>query len=282
MSSEFGEKLARAIADRENDINVFVWKGQKEVDTTGKFKQSEIRLVTATDEQLKQFHSHCKTMLFNEDRRKPGRITLLNEIADQRNRCGVELFYRDSRSKNATSFAIVDGLKSTIANTQLNQYEVESLKLGDIITISSDFSSLPVQLVIDGGLDKLGKFDRSHITLSFIARQGIWLSDEEKRELSQLPKPAKERIQIIKDSLKIPSNILLSFNPVTGLSIKEMKSILSLKSKRYSEMSTEQLTTLRYKLLFALEDQVNIHIAQWNERMRQIELVAKARGLKLS
>src|SRR5690606_1788562 len=139
----------------------------------------EIPLSSATPEELKQFHKHSKTMLFNTDKRNPGRVTLLKEISDQRNRCGVELFYRDAKNKGTTAFAIVDALRSAINKAQLNQLEIEELQLGDLMTISSDFAALPAQLVIDGGLDKLGKFDRSHITLTFIIKQGIWLSDEE-------------------------------------------------------------------------------------------------------
>lgn len=281
--SEFGEKLAKAFIDRDNNINNFVWKGAKELDKNGKFVQKEIPLSSATPEELKQFHKHSKTMLFNTDKRNLGRVTLLKEISDQRNRCGVELFYRDAKAKGTTAFAIVDALRSAINTAQLNQLEIEELQLGDLMTISSDFAALPAQLVIDGGLDKLGKFDRSHITLTFIIKQGIWLSDEEKKDFDQLTdKSAKEKISIIKDTLKIPVTVNLTFNPVTGLTIKEMRSILALRSRKYSEMSTEQLTTLRYKLLFALEDQVNLHISQWNERIRQIELVADSRDIKLN
>ena len=82
--SEFGEKLAKAFIDRDNNINNFVWKGAKELDKNGKFVQKEIPLSSATPEELKQFHKHSKTMLFNTDKRNPGRVTLLKEISDQR------------------------------------------------------------------------------------------------------------------------------------------------------------------------------------------------------
>ena len=57
--------------------------------------------------------------------------------------------------------------------------------------------------------------------------------------------------------------------------------MVNLKPKKYSDLTTDQLTVLRNKVLFRLEDEVQFHIEQWQERMRQIELVANERGITL-
>ena len=57
--------------------------------------------------------------------------------------------------------------------------------------------------------------------------------------------------------------------------------MINLKPKKYSALTTDQLVTLRNKVLFKLENEVKFHISQWEERIRQIELVAQTRGISL-
>lgn len=283
MNTEFGDKLFAAIEESRNNVNNFVWKGQKVKDESGNFAQEEIRLVDASESDLKRFHAHCKTMLFNTDKKYPGRVNLLKEILDQRNRCGVELFYREADARRTTRFAIVDALKGAIAKAQPSPVELESLTIGDLMTVGSDYQNLPVQLIIDGGLDKLGRFDRTHITLTFIMKQGLWFTPQERKEFADLFVKSDKKVDKatpIKAQLGLPKDIKLHFNP-SGLTYTELKSMLSLKNKKYSELNTEQIRTLRYKMLFALEDEVNFHISQWNVRIYQIEEVAKLKGISL-
>jgi hypothetical protein len=57
--------------------------------------------------------------------------------------------------------------------------------------------------------------------------------------------------------------------------------MLTLKNKKYSDLTTEQLVTLRNKVLYRYDSVVRQHIYQWNEKIRQIELVAKEKGFVL-
>ena len=57
--------------------------------------------------------------------------------------------------------------------------------------------------------------------------------------------------------------------------------MVNLKPKKYSELTAYQLIVLRNKVLFKLENEVMFHIEQWEERIRQIELVAKERDIVL-
>ena len=55
-----------------------------------------------------------------------------------------------------------------------------------------------------------------------------------------------------------------------------MRAMLNLKpNKKYMDLTTDQLQTLRNKLLFNLEDSVYKHISSWETRMEQIEKVAE-------
>lgn len=279
--SDFRDSLVTALGNSNNDISKYVWKGQKKINSKGDYDQDSIRLIDATDDQLRQFYQFCKTMLFNSDPKFPGRITLLNIINDQRNRCGVELFYRKTREeKGHSSFSVVEAIQRSLETNEISNEEIVSLTLGNLVHTTSEFENLPLDLVIDGGLSKLGKFDRKHMTLTFIVKQGIWFSEEEQKEYAEY-KTGPDKLKAVKTKLRIPADLNLNFNAVTGLTVKEMKSILLLRSKRYSDLTIEQLSVLRYKLLFVLEDQVNEHIAQWNTRINQLKQVANARSIEL-
>ena len=66
------DKLIEAFNVKNNSIESFVWKGEKK-HVNKKIIQDEIKLVDASPEQLQSFYNHCKTMLYNKDRKNPGR-----------------------------------------------------------------------------------------------------------------------------------------------------------------------------------------------------------------
>lgn len=284
-TTEFGQKLLDELEKKsefeKNDVKNFVWKGEK-VKSDGKIIQKEYRLMDVEPAELVKFYQHCQTMLFNNDKKNPGRITVLKIIADQRDRCGVELFYRESLEKTGASrYSIVESLKTKVSSMGLNSEQYDNLRLGDLMTVSSDYASLPYKLIIEGGIKHLGKFDRKHITLTFITKQGIWFSPEEKEEYDAISTEARPKIEAVKKYLKLPEQCNIRFDSQTGLKVKEIKAILSLKVKKYDEMTSDQLHILRYKLLFALEDSVNQHITQWNNRVSQIKKIAELRNIEL-
>jgi plasmid maintenance system antidote protein VapI len=46
-------------------------------------------------------------------------------------------------------------------------------------------------------------------------------------------------------------------------------------------MTTEQLVTLRNKVLLRLSKEVDTHIFNWKRLQKQLELVAKSKGINL-
>lgn len=91
----------------------------------------------------------------------------------------------------------------------------------------------------------------------------------------------RNRLELIKERLGLKQDVRLTVKP-SGLNMAELRAMLNLKPKKYSEMTTDQLVTLRNKVLFKLENEVQHHIDQWEERKSQIEKVAESKGVKLS
>ena len=85
---------------------------------------------------------------------------------------------------------------------------------------------------------------------------------------------------IIKERLNIKNTVRLTVKP-TGLNFNELRAMVNLRPKKYSELTTDQLMVLRNKVLFRLENEVLFQIDQWEERIRQLKLVAENRGITL-
>lgn len=278
-----------AIEAKNNDTKSFVWKLARKADGT----QEEIRLLDASEEQLNTFYKHCKSMLYSEDKLNPGRYVLLKIIEEQRKKCNVELFLRKLESGSICSdnkpyprHLYIQDIRSYM-NTHKEDFPSNELKDISISSISGglprEFGRISIDEVLNGCLDQLGYFDNKHITFSFILNMGVYLTPEEMKEFDVKDKDGNTRskLEVIKERLGIKPSVRLTVKP-TGLNYSELRAMVNLKSKKYSDLTTDQLTVLRNKVLFRLENEVLFHIEQWEERMRQIELVAKERGIVLN
>ena len=282
------EKLMEAIEAKNNDIKLFVWKLARKADGT----QEEIRLVDATPEQLSKFYKHCQSMLYSNDKLNPGRYVLLDIIEEQRRKCNVEIFLRKLESgaicADGQPFprhlyiqdlrAYMNAHKSEFPSNELKNISIASCTGG----LPREFERISIEEVLDGGLDQLGYFDNKHITFSFILNMGVYLTPAEMKEFDEKDKDGNTRskLEVIKERLNIKSTVRLTVKP-TGLNYSELRAMITLKPKKYSELTTDQLMVLRNKVLFRLENEVLFHIDQWEERMRQLRLVAESRGITL-
>lgn len=281
------EKLTEAINAKNNDVKSFVWKLARKADGT----QEEIRLVDATPEQLQQFLNHCNSMLYSTDRLNPGRYVLLDIIREQRDKCNVELYLRKLKEgafTNGESYprhlycqdilSCINKNKEHFPQNKLKEISITSITGG----VPSEFSRISIDSVINGCLDTLGIFDNKHITFSFILNLGIYLTPEEMKEFNEKDKDGNPRskLEIIKERLNIKPSVRLIVKP-TGLNYTELRAMLNLRSNKYSKLTTDQLIVLRNKVLFRLEQEVNSHIEQWEDRIRQIKLTAQSRGITL-
>lgn len=276
------EKLNEALKNKENDVNGFVWKGKKSFKGQHVIQESK-KLVDCNEEELKKFYDYCNVMLYNKNKFKPGRYILLEITKEQREKCNAELFVRWlERENNISRYSFMSTLREFLNNNPKVYVNDELINTADapISTIvnntPSEFSQVKVSLVLSACLDSLGFFDRHHITTTFLLKQGVYLTPEDNKARGKnLPK-----IEYIKEYLDLypEAKIVIDHR---GLSLSEMKSMISLRSKKYGELTTNQLTLLRNRILFALESDINYHIGQWEERQAQIRKVANMKGYSL-
>ena len=171
------ERLEEAIASKNSDIKNFVWKGKKQ-EVDGTIIQEEVKLVNATDEQLNSFYQHCKSMLYNQDKQNPGRYVLIEMIKDQIEKCNCELFLRWLQDKGKPRFNFLSDIRNVLDNNK--ELDPKTTPISVIVGGCPDeFKQIPISLVMDGCLDRLGKFNKQHITLTFILKQGLWFSPQE-------------------------------------------------------------------------------------------------------
>ena len=288
--NQLGTKLAAALETKSNDLNSYVWKGPK---AEGTRMQSEIKLMDATPEQLQTFYDHCMSMLYSTDKQNPGRLVLLDIIKDQRERCNTELFLRFLENAYLVSdrpkiqrFTYMNSIRTYMENNrdlfpkdQLDKILITSVTKG----VPDDFNSLTIDYVLDGCLDQLGSLNKKHLTLTFLLKLGLWFTQQEKREFNEESKlTGKSTMDIVKERCGLKPMTSIHTTPKGLLNFKEFRSMITLRNKKYSEMTTDQLLTLRNKVLFALEDEVDFHASQWIERKNAILRVADARGINLS
>ena len=277
-------RMKEAIEKKSTDINSFVWKGVKMLDNDGKFKQSEKRLIDMAGSDLGDCYDHCKRMLFNKDIQNPGRYLVLEVISDQKDRCGAELFLRFIDQEHGMSRFTLMGTITTFLNANKVVFKEVKPTIKDMFGgIPSEYEKLPLSLIMDGCLDRLGAFNKKHITRTFILKQGIWLTPTESKELlaNDSQEFPRDRLEVIREGLNIKEVEKLYINS-RGINYTQMRGMLNLKvNKKYIDLTTIQLETLRYRILFNLEETVKDHIVAWEKRMEEIEMVATHKNIKL-
>ena len=148
--------------------------------------------------------------------------------------------------------------------------------------IPNEFEHLSLDLIVVGCLDLLGAFNKKHITRTFILKQGIWLTPSEAKDLIMPEKSnIKDRLEIIRDHLNLKEVERLYINS-RGINYTQMRAMLTLKpNKKYTDLTSNQLETLRNRILFNLEEVVKNHIHSWERRMEEIEMVAEHNKIKI-
>lgn len=275
-----GDKLREALNDKANDVNSYVWKGPK---VNG--VQEEIKLVDADYDQLKRFYNHCEQMLYNSDTKNPGRLTLLDIVSDQIQRCRAELLIRWLRAeKQYTNTRCLEDLRITIKNNKeiLTNETIKVYPIGNILNgIPVEFREVPVSLVMDACLDSLGLFDNSHLTLNFIVRMGLWFTQQEMQKDLYRKDPvtgkAVNRLLVVSKELRLNPSISLKICD-TGLSYAEFRSMCRLKRDKYANLTSDQLRLLSSKVLYRFQNQCESQAKQWKDKMEEIKKVAELKG----
>lgn len=287
------DKYVAALEAKSNDINSFIWKGPKE-NIDGQKIQREIRLVDATDDQLKGFFDHCISMLYSNDSVNPGRFVLIERIQEDREKCNTELYLRylentylsdPSRARYLRFQYLQDMRKWLSRNTaEIPQSSYYDTPISAIIdNVPDEFARLSIGMVMDGCLDNLGRNLKKPITLNFILSLGVWFDADEIKDLSEkdpVTGKMKNRLDVVRERLQLKNNVSLKIDP-NGLNYNELRAMLKLRSCRFSDLTTDQLLVLRNKVLFRLEDSCAENAEIWIEKIKEILKTAEARNLDL-
>ena len=295
MNNTLGDALQKALDAKKNDYSNFVWKGEKRKEGD-KYVQEVERIEDMSPERLKECWKHCEKMLNNDDPKHLGRYNVLKEVIEDIEKCNVELFLRYLENKylirehyNPTPrFKMMIAIKEFIDNSNreaeprgitLDWKTIPVTHLSDGV-FPAEFQDISIHNALEGCIDQLGAFNKQHLTMTFITKMGLWFTKQEENELKA--NSNADRLKVAKDRLHLPSKLILRFSE-KGLSFHEMRAILTLpKKQKYSDMTTEQLTTLRNKVLLRLSREIDGHIFSWKRLQRQIELVAKSKGINLN
>lgn len=278
-----GDKLQQALSDKANNVNTFIWKGPK---ING--VQEEIKLIDSDYEQLKKYYKHCEQMLYNTDVKNPGRLTLLNNVNDQIQRCRAELLIRWLRAeKQYTTTNCLEDLRAIVNNNKeiLTQEAIKTYPINNIINgLPIEFERVPVSLVMDACLDSLGLFDNSHLTLNFIVKMGLWFTQMEMQKdlYRKDPETGKtiNRLEVVSKELRLDPNIKLKICD-TGLSFAEFRSMYKLRRDKYANLTTDQLKLLSNKILYRFQNQCEKQAKQWKDKMNEIEKIADMKNWDL-
>lgn len=272
MRTEFGEKLQNAI----DSIESLTWK-----DKNG----NDVKLITASEEDIQKWYKHCYEMLYNVSPWYPGKYVVRENIHKTWDSCNTELFVRyllyECNTDIKTKRDILDYInhQRTIHEEDILNESISVLFNG----LDPIFERVTVNRLMDACFDKLEVLNKKMITDKFILAQGIWLTDEEKIELTEVAKGGRirNRMEVIKERLCLNPDIKLRISP-TGLSFAEFRSLVQLSSlPKISSLSTTALKTLRDKILLLLDNDLNYHINKWNTLMSNIQRVATARNIAL-
>lgn len=295
MNNTLGDALQKALDAKKNDYSNFVWKGEKRKEGD-KYVQEVEHIENMSPERLKECWEHCEKMLRNDDPKHLGRYNVLEEVTEEIEKCNVELFLRYLENKylvrehyNPTPrFKMMVAIREFIKNSD-QEAEARGISL-DWKTLSithlsdgefpAEFQDISISDALEGCIDQLGAFNKQHLTMTFITKMGLWFTKQEENELKA--NSNTDRLKLAKERLHLPSKLVLRFSE-KGLSFHEMRAMLTLpKKQKYSDMTTEQLTTLRNKVLLRLSREIDGHIFSWKRLQRQIELVAKSKGINLN
>lgn len=138
---------------------------------------------------------------------------------------------------------------------------------------------------MDACFDKLDVLNKKMISDKFIWSQGIWLTEEEKAELTEIMPDGKirNRMEVIKERLAgyVNADVKLRITP-TGLTFAEFRSLVQLPPlPKISSLSTVALKTLRDKILLLLDNDLDYHINKWTTLINNIERVAEFKNYQL-
>jgi len=273
--SDLADKLTKAINKRENTIDNWTW-----ITKSGE----SIRLLDMPLEDLQKAYNHTQDMLYRKSNYKFGKLEVKKNIQKLYTSCNSELFRRylqhdltiDLFKTNKDIIDFINKFKED--NHVTSQDNVTAM----FTNVPKEFESLTIGDLINACLDLCEPINRKLISDEFIMSLGIWLTEDEKKDLTEFDENNNLRpwIQVMKERLFIDGGY---FRVVpTGLSYAELRALLNLSTRtKVSGVATSTLLLLRDKILLLLDNDLEYHIRKWTTLKDQIEHVAEYKGWKL-
>ena len=273
--SDLADKLTQAIEKRTNNINNWVW-----LDKNGE----SVRLLDMNIEELQKAYNHCLDMLYRKSNYKFGKLEVRRNIHKMHTSCNAELLHRyiqhdlniDVFKTNKDILDFINRFKES--NGALNEDPITNMFSG----LPKDFETLTIGDLLTACLDTCEPINRKIISNEFIMSLGIWLTEDEKRDLTEYDEKGKLRpwIEVMKERLFIDGGYFKVIP--TGLSYNELRMLLKLDlHTKVSMIPSATLMLLRDKILLLLDNDLEYHIRKWTNLKEQIENVANYKGWEL-
>lgn len=274
MNTEFGVKLQTAIDARNNDINNLVWKDNK---------NNEVRLMDMTHTELRRCYKHCNEMLHNNSAFSPGKYVIKTNIQKCWNNCNTELFVRYLFHELDTPIKTTKTLLEYINSMKNEEITINSPITAIFNNVPPIYETITLNDLMNKCFDKLDIINRRVISDKFIISQGIWLTAEEKKELTEKNEDGtlRDRREIIKEQLCL-NDVHLRLNS-NGFTFAEFRALVQMPDMpKISTLPTITLKTLRDKVLLMLDSYLDTQIMRWEELKQNIERVAEYKNWELN
>lgn len=273
--SDLADKLSQAIEKKNNSVDSWIW-----IDKNG----NSTKFVDMDAEQLQHVYNHTLDMLYRKSQPKYGKIEVRKNIQKMYQSCNSELLLR--YIQHDLNIDIFKTNKDVL--DYINRFkEINHVSNNEPITtmfsnVPKEFEVLTIGDLLNAALDICEPINRKLISNKFIMSLNIWLTDDDKRDLTEYDENMNLRpwIQVMKERLFIDGGYF-KIDP-TGLNYSELRSLLNLQpSTHVSIIPTNTLILLRDKILLLLDNDLEYHIKKWVNLKTQIEDVAKYKGWKL-
>lgn len=272
--TEFGDTLAKAIDKKNNDINSFVWKSQGGTD---------VRMMDMSESSLQRSYNHVNDMLYNKNPYSVGKFEVRKNIHKAWDACNAELFKRFLLYECNVGFKTNKDVLDYVIAAKKQYNAADSDFVRDIITgLPTVYEKVTINDLLNACFDKLEPINKKMISDKFILSQGIWLTDNEKKELTEYNPDGSMRkwLDVVKERLFL-KDIRLRIDQ-KGFSYSEFRALIQMdKLPRVSTLPSDTLKLLRDKVLLLLDSDLNYHIDRWLVLKEQIEKVAEYKGINL-
>ena len=274
--SDLGDKLTQALDNKDNDMNRWVWKNSNGTD---------IKMMDMTYDQIQRAYWHVQDMLFNKDPYHPGVQRKQDQVRKMWDCANTELLLRYILHE-----CRIDSLKT---NKDLLDYisahkRANGLKSSDSVNtifngLPEIYNSVTIDALLSACLDTLDAFNKRLISDKFILSLGIWLTEEEKKDLTEYDSEGRYRSKkdVIKERLFLNNNVELRFNS-QGLSYAEFRNLVRIEGRpKFSTLPTDTIKLLRDKILLLLDQDFEYHINKWTILKEKLQSVAMEKGFIL-